>query len=224
MTRRRSEPTAVRPEWRRWRGFYFITDSRLTVNGILEDVRQALSAGSVMVQYREKEAPLAARREEAARLLQLCRAHSTPFVVNDDVELAAEIGADGVHLGQKDTSLLEARRRLGPSAVIGVSAGSVEEARAAERDGADYVSASPVFATPTKPDAGPPLGLEGLASVRAVTRVPLAAIGGLNAANVRSCVEAGADMICAISASLAGGRVAENIRTLLQAFEPFRGA
>jgi len=211
----------VRPA-RDWKGFYFITDSRLTMNGILEDVRQALSAGAVMIQYREKEAPYSARREEAACLLEICRAHGTPFVVNDDVELAAEIGADGVHLGQLDLPLREARRALGEGAIIGISAGGVEDSRAAERDGADYVSASPVFATPTKPDAGPPLGLEGLARIRAATRLPLVAIGGLHAGNVRSAVEAGADMVCAISASLAGGKVAENIRALLRAMSGAR--
>ena len=207
---------------RDWRGFYFITDSRLTVNGVLEDVRQALSAGAVMIQYREKEAPFSARREEASRLLELCRAHGTPFIVNDDVKLAAEIGADGVHLGQLDLPLPEARRTLGDRAIIGISAGSVEDSRAAEREGADYVSASPVFATPTKPDAGPPLGLEGLARIRAATRLPLAAIGGLHVGNVRAAVEAGADMICAISASLAGEKVAENIRALLRAMSGAR--
>lgn len=208
----------MRPAARgKWKGFYFITDSRLTSNGILEDVRQALSAGVAMVQYREKSAPPEVRRKEAAQLLGMCRDRGVPFIVNDDVELAEQLGADGVHLGQQDIPLPQARQILGPQAIIGISAGSVEEAVAAERGGADYVSASPVFVTPTKPDAGPPLGLEGLRAMRKATRLSLVAIGGINLVNARSCVEAGADMICAISASLAGGRVAENIRALLGA-------
>lgn len=196
------------------RGFYFITDSRLTVNGIVEDTRQALAAGVVLVQYRQKEKGLPERLNEAKQLLALCRQAGVPFIVNDDVEVAREVGADGVHVGQEDASPVEARAALGAEAIIGVSVGSAQEAEAAEASGATYVSVGPVFETATKPDAGAAIGIEGVRAIRAATTLPLAAIGDLNVSNTREVVEAGAAMVCAISASLAEGRVKENIERL----------
>ncbi|HHN45833.1 MAG TPA: thiamine phosphate synthase [Planctomycetes bacterium] len=200
----------------RWRGFYFITDSGLSVNGIVEDVRQALSAGVAIVQYREKRKTPPERRNEALEILALCRRAAVPFIVNDDCALAAEIGADGVHVGPHDVSCAEARKMLGTDAVIGVSVGTPEEAKLVEAAGASYVAASPVFPTPTKPDAGRPIGIEGVKAVRSAVTVPLAAIGGLNGENIPTVIAAGADLVCAISASLAGGLVAANIRMLMK--------
>ena len=196
------------------RGFYFITDARLTVNGVLEDVRQAVEADVALVQYREKERSFAERLAEAKEILALCRQAGVPLIVNDDIDLAKETGAGGVHLGQGDAPPQDARAALGPEAIVGVSVGSSEEARGAEDAGATYVAASPVFETPTKADAGPGVGLEGLRRIRAATKLPVVAIGGINAANVLDVVRAGADMICAISASLRDGQVARNIRAL----------
>lgn len=216
---------------RRWSGFYFITDSKLTVHGVIEDVRRALAAGVALVQYREKERASGERRAEAEEMLALCRgsdvahtgsgvAHtgsSVPLIVNDDIRLARDIGAQGVHLGQDDAPPSEARRELGPGAIIGVSVGNCKEARLAEEAGADYLAVSPVFPTPTKPDAGPAVGVEGVRAIRAATDLPLVAIGGLTLENIPPVVEAGADLVCAISVSLAGGRVAENIANLKEA-------
>lgn len=196
-------------------GFYFITDSTLTVNGIVSDVRLALAAGVSVVQYREKTAASEVCRQEALELLKICRAAGVPLLVNDMVELAAEIGADGAHVGQSDMEMAQARRVLGPNATIGVSVATVEEARAAEAAGADYLAVSPVFATATKLDAGSGVGIEGIKKIRAVTTLPLAAIGGIGPANVAEVRRAGADLICAISASLSGGQVDINIRRLM---------
>jgi len=138
-----------------------------------------------------------------------------PFILNDDAHLARHIGADGAHIGQGDTPFLEVRRILGPEVIIGVSVGSVDEARIAVSSGADYLAASPIFSTPTKPDARPSIGINGLRAIRKVSDLSLAAIGGLNKDNIPLVLEAGADMICAISASLAGGKVAENIREMM---------
>jgi thiamine-phosphate pyrophosphorylase len=198
-----------------WRGFYFITDSGLSVNGIVADVQEAIRAGVAMVQYREKLKPYADCRDEAGEVQLLCRAAGVPFIVNDNVELARELDADGVHVGQEDMPVSEARERLGPAAIIGVSVGSADEAKRAEADGASYMAVSPLFDTPTKADAGPGLGLETLRQVRAATSLPVAAIGGLNASNIPSALAAGADLICAISASLANGTVHDNIRRLM---------
>ena len=205
---------------RRWSGFYFITDSGLTARGVARDVEAALSGGAALVQYREKGRTYEERLAEAGELLSLCRAAGAPLIINDDITLARDTGADGVHLGQGDAPPGEARAALGPGAVVGVSVGSPEEARAAERAGADYVAASPVFATTTKLDAGPGIGLEGLRAIRAATGLPLAAIGGLTLQSIPDVAAAGVDLVCAISASLAGGDVAANVRRLRTAMGP----
>jgi len=197
-------------------GFYFITDSTLTCGGMISDVRLALAAGVSVVQYREKTATADVCRPQAREIQALCRAAGVPFLINDMVELAREIGADGVHVGQSDMALRAARAVLGPAAIIGVSVATVAEARTAEAGGADYLAVSPVFATATKLDAGPGVGCPGIAAIRAATRLPLAAIGGIGSANIRDVRAAGADLICAISASLAGGMVDENIRELIR--------
>jgi len=196
-------------------GFYFITDPELSVHGMLEDVRGALEAGAVLVQYRNKGVgPFPHSPGLAVEMRRLCRESSVPFIVNDDVELARSIGADGAHVGQGDLPASWVRRELGPRAIVGVSVSTVEQVREAEQEGATYVAASPVFATPTKPDAGPPIGIAGVKRLRAATRLPLAAIGGVRDDAIPLLVEAGADLVCAISASLAGGTVEQNVRRL----------
>ena len=199
-----------------FKGFYFITDSKLTEKNITADVKQALDANVSMVQYREKEKIANLRRGEAEVVLNMCRGAGVPMVVNDDVELAKIIGADGVHLGKADMPLKEARDSLGPEAIIGVSVSSAEEARAAEEEGADYVAVSPVFETPTKPDAGASLGIETIEKVRDAVSIPVIAIGGLNGDNIKDALKAGADLVCAISASLKGGTVKENIKAMMK--------
>ena len=200
---------------RELKGFYFITDSRLSENGIIEDVRQALAAGAAIVQYREKDAAKETRLSEAKEIQEMCRQAGVTFIINDDVELAKEIGADGVHVGREDMPASDSRRILGPEFIIGVSAETVEEVKKAERDGADYLAVSPVFFTPSKPEAGKGGGIQGVRELRKATRLPLAAIGGLNRDNIHEVMEAGADMVCAISASLKNGTVEENIRKLM---------
>ncbi len=195
------------------RGFYFITDPALTQAGMLDDVRQALRAGVAIVQYRDKT-PSGMSRELAGEMLRACRTAGVPFVINDDVDLALAVGADGAHVGQSDLAAAQARARLGPDACLGVSVASSGELSAAEAAGASYVAASPVFGTPTKPDAGPPLGWEGVRRLRAATSLPLAVIGGIHLGNLAEMVRAGADLVCAISASLAGGDVESNVRRL----------
>ena len=210
------------PDREKLRGFYFITDSGLTLNGIIEDTRQALEAGVALVQYREKEKGFQERLGEAKELLALCRGAGVPLIVNDGIELAKRLGLagdrmGGVHLGQEDAPPALARAELGPDVIVGVSVGGAGDALGAATAGAPYVATGPVFETSTKPDAGPAIGIEGLRAVRAATTLPLAAIGGLDASNVGEVARAGADMICAISASLAGGKVAGNVRAISRA-------
>jgi thiamine-phosphate pyrophosphorylase len=135
---------------------------------------------------------------EARQLRELCR--DILFLVNDRVDLALEVGADGVHLGQEDLSCHEARKLLGPDKTIGITVHTVNEALAAQAGGADYLGVSPIFTTATKADAGAPTGVALLNEIRRRVILPLVAIGGITLANAPAVIAAGADAVCAISA------------------------
>jgi thiamine-phosphate pyrophosphorylase len=180
------------------KGYYFITDTRLSLAGNALDVEQAMAAGVRVVQHRDKKADTAAMIAEARILRRLCR--SALFLVNDRVEVALAVDADGVHLGQEDLHYREARRRLGETKIIGITVNTVEQALEAASLGADYLGVSPIFATQTKPDAGEPAGLHLLREIRALVNLPLVAIGGITLDNAPDVIAAGADSLCAISA------------------------
>jgi thiamine-phosphate pyrophosphorylase len=141
-------------------------------------------------------------------------------VVNDRVDLALEVGADGVHLGQEDLSCHEARKRLGPAKIIGLTVHNLAEALAAQAAGADYLGVSPIFATPTKADAGAPTGVELLAEVRRHVSLPLVAIGGITLAKAPLVIAAGADAICAIAAVVTQPDVKSEIDKFQRLFRP----
>jgi len=180
------------------RGYYFITEAALSRAGNLSDVAAALASGVRVVQYRQKQGLTFDLVAEARQLRQLCR--HIRFLVNDRVDLALEVGADGVHLGQEDLSFPEARKLLGPDKIIGVTVHNVAEALAAQAAGADYLGVSPIFATATKADAGAATGVLLLAEIRRRVTLPLVAIGGITLANAPEVIEAGADALCAIAA------------------------
>ncbi len=152
------------------KGYYFITDTRLSLAGNARDVEQALAAGVRVVQHRDKEADTHAMIAEARILRRLCR--SALFLVNDRVEVALAVDADGVHLGQEDLHYREARRLLGETKIIGITVNTVEQALEAASLGADYLGVSPIFATQTKPDAGEPAGLHLLREIRRLGQPP----------------------------------------------------
>jgi thiamine-phosphate pyrophosphorylase len=182
-------------------GFYFITDSGLTKQGALKDVEDAIHGGASVIQYREKDKQVHDMMAEASEILKLCQDSGVMFIINDSLELAIAVGADGLHLGPCDMSLHEARARF-PDGIIGISCGCLADVKKADEGGADYIAASPVFFTSTKKDIGRPLGLEGIAAFRMATDLPIVAIGGINLQNVRDVVMAGADSVCAISATV----------------------
>ena len=183
---------------------YLVTDRALARGRPLADVvRAAVAGGVTCVQLREKEASAREFAAAARELLALLRPLGVPLIVNDRIDVALAAGADGVHVGQQDLSVADARRLGPPGWIVGVSAESVADAARAERDGADYVGASPIFATPTKTDHAPPLGLAGLRALRAATKLPLVAIGGLHAGNARETIRAGADGLAVVSAIVA---------------------
>lgn len=161
--------------------------------------RSALNGGARIIQYRAKNG---ANLAQVQRLRKLTKDAGTLLIVNDWWELAVESGADGVHLGPDDAvreRLPEIRRRLG-SLLLGLSCGTPAEARAAEAAGADYIGVGSVFATQSKADAGAPIGIRGLLDVAAATTLPVAAIGGISAANVHEVAASGVAMAAVISA------------------------
>jgi len=166
---------------------------------------------------RDKAAPGEALVEQARHLAALATRHGAVLIVNDRVDVALEAGAHGVHVGQGDLAAAEARRRLGPGRILGVSVRTPAEARAAEEAGADYVAANLVFSTATKTDLEGPIGLEGVRALRAATRLPLVAIGGIHAGNAAQVVAAGADGVAVVSAVMAAPDVAAACRALLEA-------
>jgi thiamine-phosphate pyrophosphorylase len=165
---------------------------------------EALAGGVGILQFRDKGSRLdQLEREQLARQLQaLCRQHDALFFVNDDFPLAVRLRADGIHVGQDDMSLAEVRRLAPAGMLVGVSAGTVEEALAAQKGGADYIGVGAMYATLSKPDAGEPIGPAGLAAIRAAVgpELPIVGIGGIQLSNAAPVLEAGADGVAVISA------------------------
>ncbi len=181
----------------RIQGYYFVTDSGLSLAGDEEDVKSAVKAGVSMIQYRAKNAVGKDMLERASRLKHLCG--NALFVVNDRVDVAIACGADGVHVGQDDLPCLAARKLIGSNKIIGVTVHNVAEARQAILDGADYIAVSPIFKTGTKKDAGSPSGTGLISEIKKFALVPIVAIGGIDMSNAGSVIDAGADSVCAIS-------------------------
>ena len=180
---------------------YGITDRTWLKPGeSLSDVcREILEHGVTFLQIREKNLAQEAFLEEARELKDLCAQFHVPFVVNDSVEIAVQSGADRVHVGQSDIKGRNIREMIGPERILGISAGTVEEARKAEQAGADYIGVGAVFGTATKKDARN-LSVEKLREISASVSIPVVAIGGINRGNVRELSGSGVDGIAVISA------------------------
>lgn len=197
---------------------YAVTDSSWLGGRPLEDaVAAAVRGGAGFVQLREKGASHDERCALAERVLAACRAGGVPLVIDDDVACALEVGADGAHVGQRDEEARQARRELGPGAILGVSAQTVWQAERAVEDGADYLGVA-VFPTGTKPEAGA-AGLEGLARVCAAVEVPVVAIGGMRAGNAALAKAAGAAGVAVVSAIFAADDPEAAARELRAAWE-----
>jgi thiamine-phosphate pyrophosphorylase len=181
------------------RGLYAVTPADNLLPRLSALVGLALEGGARLVQYRNKEAPMPLKRSQAAELLRICHAHDARLIVNDDVWLAIEIGADGVHLGRDDADPVMARQALGPKRLLGVSCyDDVERAVAAEAAGADYVAIGSLFASATKPNATR-APLELITEIKRRVKVPVAAIGGIKLENAPAVLAAGADMVAVVS-------------------------
>jgi thiamine-phosphate pyrophosphorylase len=188
-------------EQAKMKGLYFVTDRGLCgARPLAEVVLQAIRGGAVCVQLREKEVSTRFFIEEAGRIKTLMADFGVPLIINDRLDVALAVGADGVHVGQSDMPYDIARKLMGQKAIVGLSVETWEDVERAQGLDCDYLGVSPVFATPTKTDTKKPWGLEGLARIRAFSRHPLVAIGGLNAGNAEAAVMAGADCIAVVSA------------------------
>lgn len=198
-------------------GLYAITDSVLTPpETLIESVEAALRGGAVMIQYREKNAPMAERLAQAEDLQAVCRNAGVPLLINDDPELAKRVGSAGVHLGQTDRALAEARRLLGDQAIIGITChADLALAQAGLDAGADYLAFGRFYTSSTKP--GAPAASPGVLTEAKKFGRPLTAIGGITAENGEALIRAGADML-AVVGGLFGGTT-DDIELRAKAFE-----
>ena len=198
---------------------YPLTDVQLTGLSHAEQVEQLSRGGATLIQLREKHMPAREFYEQA----KLSGRRGVQLIINDRVDIAIAVGADGVHLGQDDMPPDAARKLLGPNAIIGYSTHNIEQAIAATQLPIDYLAIGPIFATTTKSDTAPVLGIEGLRAVRrAIGSFPLVAIGGITHANAREVIQAGADSVAVISAVLShSGGIPHAVSSLLQDLQDF---
>ena len=180
---------------------YLVTDRDLSLGRSLEEVvSEAVKGGVTIVQLREKEASTGEFVALARRLMSILKPLGIPLIINDRVDVALAVDADGVHIGQSDMAYADARRLLGPDKIIGLSVESLEDLEAANALDVDYVGISPVYGTPTKTDTAEPFGLEGLRKAVEMSVHPTVAIGGMNARTIGEVMEAGADGVAVVSA------------------------
>jgi len=198
---------------------YLVTDRGLARGRSTFDiVKAAVSGGVTCVQLREKDCSTLEFIEQALAIKNFLGEREVPLIINDRLDVALAVAADGVHLGQSDMPLEMARKIAGPSMLIGISAESVQDAVQAEKGGADYLGVSPIYATPTKTDTVFPLGLEGLREIKKRVKIPLVGIGGLNKFNAAEVIRNGADGVAVVSAIVAAedpGTAAINLKQII---------
>jgi thiamine-phosphate pyrophosphorylase len=200
-------------------GLYALTPDWRDTEAMTACVDAALDGGAAAIQYRNKAAPADLRLQQGRALRALCARRGAAFIINDDIDLARAVGADGVHLGRGDATISEARARLRPTALVGASCyDSLERAEAAVGAGADYIAFGSFYPSITKPDAVR-AGLSLLSTAKARWAVPVVAIGGITPANAEVLIEAGADAVAVISALFDAADVAAAARSFVALFE-----
>jgi thiamine-phosphate pyrophosphorylase len=202
------------------KGVYLVTDRTLIAGKSLEDtILQAVNGGVSVVQLREKEVSTRCFIEEAQRIKPLLAPYKVPLIINDRVDVALAVEADGVHIGQEDMPYPLTRKLLGKKAIIGLSVETMEQVLEAESYDVDYLGVSAIFATPTKTDTKHIWGIEGLRDIRKISRHPLVAIGGINASNAAEVIQAGADSVAVVSAICAAPDPQKAAQKLYQIFQ-----
>jgi thiamine-phosphate pyrophosphorylase len=196
---------------------YLVTDRDLARGRTtLEIVAAAIRGGVSCIQLREKTCSTGEFIDEALAIRSLLARHEIPLIINDRVDVALAVKADGIHLGQKDMACSMARQLIPESMIVGISVESLDDAVAAQKDGADYLGVSPIYPTPTKTDTAQALGLEGLRSIRSEVDLPLVGIGGLNADNAAAVIYNGADGVAVVSAIVAADDPEAATRDLIE--------
>ncbi|GBE41574.1 MAG TPA: thiamine phosphate synthase [Nitrospirae bacterium] len=195
---------------------YLLTDAHTGLTHV-QITRQALSSGIRIIQLREKCVPKKDIYKEALAMRALTAKQRAALIINDHIDIALAVDADGVHLGQEDMPLIEARRIMGRKKIIGISTHTLGQAQKAEAEGADYIGFGPVFHTNTK-DAGKPKGLKALQKVRAHIKIPIVAIGGITSSNIREVLMSGADA-AAIASGILSGSIKANTKEYLASLE-----
>lgn len=203
---------------------YLVTDRGLSRERTTQHiVEAALRGGVTCVQLREKTCSTREFIDQALSIKDHLKRHNIPLIINDRVDIAQAVNADGVHLGQSDMPIKMAKAILKDSMIIGISAESIKEAVQAEKDGADYIGVGAIYATPTKTDTSSPLGPEGIHEIRKSVKIPLVAIGGLNIKNVGEVIKNGADGVAVVSAIVAANDPEKAARDLIKIIQQARG-
>lgn len=204
--------------------FYVITGEQFhPERHYLEVMEEAIKGGADIIQLREKNKTKKQLLQMARELRELTRQYGVTFIVNDHIDIALAVDADGIHLGQDDLPLEEARKIMGPNKIIGISTHALEEAQAAEAGGADYIGVGPVFPTNTKEDVVDPVGLRYVKQVVEQINIPFVAIGGIKLHNVDQVLEAGATRVCVVSAVVGADHVQEATASFSQKIKAARG-
>ncbi len=213
---------------------YFITDPFLFNTGdskhhstarrdpqksLLDAVRQAIEGGACLIQYRDKTGVRREMYETARQLRRMTAEHGAVLIINDQIDLALAVRADGVHLGQDDLPLWLARKVLGNDAIVGISTHTLAEAMHAQSEGADYIGFGPIFQTQTKENARAPVGIKAITEMKQKVHIPIYAIGGIQRSHLPDLIKAGVDGVAVISAL--AGDVRENVSEWLSIFQRF---
>ena len=205
------------------KGVYIVTDQASCLHHSLEAVvSEAARAGVCLVQLREKTIDTRSFLNKALTLKSILEPFRIPLIINDRVDIALASGANGVHIGQSDMPYKTARRLMGPDSIIGLSVETWEDVITAQDLSVDYIGVSPVFSTPTKTDTKEPWGIAGLERIKAYSRHPLVAIGGINLSNTARIIRAGADSIAVVSAICSAENPFEATRRLGSYFQQTR--
>lgn len=166
---------------------------------LIKVMEQAIQGGADIIQLRDKTSDKKTVFEKAKKLKELCASYEVPFIVNDHIDVALAVEADGVHIGQEDLPLAEVRKLVGPKMIIGVSSHCLSEATTAEKEGADYIGVGPIFATKSKVDVVDPVTTSYIQEVKEAISIPFVAIGGIKKHNLKEVVDAGATRVCVIT-------------------------
>lgn len=189
---------------------YLVTDRGiLGGRDLLKAVEDAIIGGVSLIQLREKDISTRDFYNLAVKMKELVNSYGVPLIINDRLDIALAVDADGLHIGQDDMPLKIARQILGPEKIIGYSASSLSEALFGEKNGADYLGVGPVYATGSKADAGPPIGLTNLKTIKERVSIPVVAIGGVGISNIAEVKQTGVDGVSVISAILGSQNIIE---------------